>query len=295
MDIKLYLKQQKEIIDRRLDELLPSESAYPPIIHQAMHYSVFAGGKRLRPILAMAACQAVKSEQKQALDSGCALELIHTYSLIHDDLPAMDDDDLRRGKATSHKMFGEAIAILAGDALLTMGFQLLSQSLLSLSTNTRGLQIIFEVAEAIGSAGLIGGQVMDLQSEGKKVDLETVSYIHKAKTAALITVSVKLGGMLGNASELELKKLEAYGKNVGLAFQIIDDILDIEGIAEKMGKTAGKDKKSLKATYPKVLGVELSKKKASELIEEAIIEMKPLGKEALPLAEIARFILIRQR
>jgi len=294
MDIKLYLKKRKEIINKRLDELLLPESEYPPIIHQAMRYSIFAGGKRLRPILVLAACEAVKADRKQALDSGCSLELIHTYSLIHDDLPAMDNDDLRRGKATSHKMFGEAIAILAGDALLTMGFQLLSQSLLNHTTNTKGLQIIYQVAKAIGTKGLIGGQVMDLRSEGKKVDLETISYIHKAKTAALIAISVKLGGMLGNAKEDDLERLEKYGKKIGLAFQIIDDILDIKGCDAELGKTAGKDKKRLKATYPKALGLDQSKKKASESVEEAITEIKPLGKEAIPLAEIARFILTRQ-
>jgi len=294
MDIKSYLKQQKEIIDKRLNELLPPASEYPPIIHQAMRYSVFAGGKRLRPILTIAACHAVKGGQKQVLDSGCALELIHTYSLIHDDLPAMDNDDLRRGKATSHKVFGEAIAILAGDALLTMGFQILSQSLLNHPLNAKGLQIIYEIATAIGSTGLIGGQVMDLQSEGKNTDLETISYIHKAKTAALITASIKLGGMLGNASKDELEMLEKYGNKVGLAFQIIDDILDVEGSDEKLGKTAGKDKNSLKATYPQIIGLDQSKKKASELIEEAIIDIEPLGNEASPLAEIARFILTRQ-
>lgn len=294
MDITAYLKQKKKSIDRRLDELLPLESEFPPIIHQAMRYSVFAGGKRLRPILAIAACQAVGGEEMFALDAGCALELIHTYSLIHDDLPALDNDDLRRGKPSSHKVFGEAVAILAGDALLTMGFRLLSQSLIIRPPYKQGLRIIIEVSEAIGSKGMIGGQVMDLQSEGKKVDLETISYIHKSKAAALITISAKLGGMLGNASEDKLKMLIEYGRKVGLAFQIIDDILDVEGSDEKLGKIVGKDIESLKATYPGVIGMSQSKKIASELIKEAIDELKSLGDPALPLAEVASFILIRQ-
>jgi len=294
MDITAYLKQKKKSIDRRLDELLPPESEFPPIIHQAMRYSVFAGGKRLRPILAITACQAVGGEEMFALDAGCALELIHTYSLIHDDLPALDNDDLRRGKPASHKVFGDGIAILAGDALLTMGFKLLSQSLIIRPPYKQGLQIIIEVAEAVGSKGMIGGQVMDLQSEGKKVDLKTISYIHKSKAAALITISAKLGGMLGNASEDKLKMLTEYGRKVGLAFQIIDDILDVEGSDEKLGKIVGKDIESLKATYPGVIGMAQSKKIASELIKEAIDELKPLGNPALPLAEVARFILIRQ-
>jgi geranylgeranyl diphosphate synthase type II len=294
MDIALYLKQKKELIEKRLDELLPADTEYPAIIHQAMRYSIFAGGKRIRPILTLAACQAVKKEKALVLDSGCAMELIHTYSLIHDDLPAMDDDDFRRGKPTSHKKFGEAIAILAGDALLTMGFQILSHALLKSHINNKGLEIIYEVAQAIGSKGLIGGQVMDLLSEGKQIDLDTISYIHKSKTASLIAICVKIGGLLGNAQEYELARLNKYGEKIGLAFQIVDDILDIEGSSDELGKTAGKDQKSLKATFPGVIGLAESKEKASELIHSAINSVEPLGDSALPLIEIARFILRRQ-
>jgi geranylgeranyl diphosphate synthase type II len=294
MDITLYLKQKKELIDKRLDELLPADTEYPAIIHQAMRYSTFAGGKRIRPILTLAACQAVKKEKALVLDSGCAMELIHTYSLIHDDLPAMDDDDFRRGKPTSHKKFGEAIAILAGDALLTMGFQILSHALLKSHISNKGLEIIYEVAQAIGSKGLIGGQVMDLQSEGKQIDLDTILYIHKSKTASLISICVKIGGLLGKAQEDELERLYKYGEKIGLAFQIVDDILDIEGSSDELGKTAGKDQKSLKATFPGVIGLAESKEKASELIHSAINSVEPLGDSALPLIEIARFILRRQ-
>jgi geranylgeranyl diphosphate synthase type II len=294
MDIALYLKQNKELIDKRLDELLPADTEYPAIIHQAMRYSIFAGGKRIRPTLTLAACQAVKKEKALVLDSGCAMELIHTYSLIHDDLPAMDDDDFRRGKPTSHKKFGEAIAILAGDALLTMGFQILSYALLKSNINNKGLEIIYEVAQAIGSKGLIGGQVMDLLSEGKQIDLDTISYIHKSKTASLIAICVKIGGLLGNAQEDELERLNKYGEKIGLAFQIVDDILDIEGSSDELGKTAGKDQKSLKATFPGVIGLAESKQKASELIHSAINYVEPLGDSALPLIEIALFILRRQ-
>jgi geranylgeranyl diphosphate synthase type II len=294
MDIALYLKQNKELIDKRLDKLLPADTEYPAIIHQAMRYSIFAGGKRIRPILTLAACQAVKKEKALVLDSGCAMELIHTYSLIHDDLPAMDDDDFRRGKPTSHKKFGEAIAILAGDALLTVGFQILSHALLKSHINSKGLEIIYEVAQAIGSKGLIGGQVMDLMSEGKQIDLDTISYIHRSKTASLIAICVKIGGVLANAQEDELERLNKYGEKIGLAFQIVDDILDIEGSTDKLGKTAGKDQKSLKATFPGVIGLAESKQKASGLIRNAINYVEPLGDSALPLIEIARFILKRQ-
>jgi geranylgeranyl diphosphate synthase type II len=294
MEISLYLKQKKKLIDKRLNELLPADNEYPPVIHQAMRYSIFAGGKRIRPILMLAACQAVNGEEALVLDSACAMELIHTYSLIHDDLPAMDNDDFRRGKPTSHKKFGEAIAILAGDALLTMGFQVLSQALLENSNNNEGLKIIHEVSQAVGSTGLIGGQVMDLESEGKQIDLETISYIHKSKTASLIIICVKIGGLLGNAHEDNLAMLIKYGKQIGLAFQIVDDILDIEGSSDKLGKTVGKDNKSSKATFPGVIGLKESKQKSYELIQSAIKIIEPLGNSALPLIEIARFILRRQ-
>ncbi len=294
MEISLYLKQKKELIDKRLDKLLPADNEYPPLIHQAMRYSIFAGGKRIRPILTLAACKAVNGEEALVLDSACAMELIHTYSLIHDDLPTMDNDDFRRGKPTSHKKFGEAIAILAGDALLTMGFQILSYTLLQDNNCYKGLKIIYEVAQAIGSKGLIGGQVMDLESEGKQIDLETISYIHKSKTASLITTCIKIGGLFGNAHEDNLAMLIKYGEQIGLAFQIVDDILDIEGSSDKLGKTVGKDNKSSKATFPGVIGLEESKQKSSELIHSAINLIEPLGDSALPLIEIALFILRRQ-
>ncbi|MEK7364264.1 MAG: polyprenyl synthetase family protein, partial [candidate division NC10 bacterium] len=259
---------------------------------EAMRYSVFAGGKRLRPILVIAGADAVRGRMEEGgtlhrvLPTACALELIHTYSLIHDDLPAMDDDDYRRGRLTNHKVFGEAIAILAGDALLTLAFGLLAEH--------ASLDVVREVAAAAGTFGMIGGQVIDIQSEGKSVDAETLEYIHRHKTAALIRASLVSGAMLSGASAPALKSIREAGTHLGLAFQIVDDILDVEGSLEELGKTAGSDRRKKKATYPEQFGLEASRLKAKSLIEDAKAALQPLGPPAEPIRALADFIFQRR-
>ncbi len=250
------------VIDDWLHRLLPGENDKPELVHRAMHYSVFAGGKRLRPFLVYKAFKWVGGDGNIIFPPACAIEFIHTYSLIHDDLPAMDNDDLRRGKPTCHKVFGEAIAILAGDALHALAFKLLAE--------TGNAEIVYETANAIGSNGLVGGQVVDVEMEGQNVDEETVYYIHSRKTAALFIASVRIGAILAGASEKQLNSLTNYAKNMGIAFQITDDILDIMGETEKIGKPAGSDIDLDKATYPKAIGLDKSKKVAAKLIDKAI-------------------------
>jgi geranylgeranyl diphosphate synthase type II len=303
MDIQRYLKEKKEIVDAELERYLPNrpesngEGAFSTSLHKAIRYSLFAGGKRLRPILSVAAFEAVGGRGDGILPFACALEMIHTYSLIHDDLPAMDNDDYRRGKPTCHKVFGEAVGILAGDALLTEAFQLMTnQAIQELPKNSLGLvlNVIHEVAQAAGMSGMVGGQVLDIESEGKEVDFPTLQYIHTHKTGALILVSVRLGAKLGGASEDVLKALTRYGEGVGLAFQIADDILNIEGEATQLGKKTGSDLSRRKATYPTLLGIEESKKRAKELVEMSVNAIHSLGVEADPLREIAWFVLLRE-
>ncbi len=295
MELNQYIKLNQELVNNYLDQCLPAADQYPPTIHQAMRYSVFAGGKRLRAILALAAAKAVGGCAETILPVAGALELIHTYSLIHDDLPAMDNDDLRRGKPTNHKVYSEAIAILTGDALLTLAFELLTgPSLTAVITPRRQLEIIRKLSLAAGSLGLIGGQVVDMESEGRTVDVPQLEYIHTHKTGALIRASVMLGGLAANCSPTQLAALSDYGEKVGLAYQIIDDILDVEGKSEKLGKNTGGDVSSGKATYPAVWGMKQAKSQARNLITTAQQDLTPLGEQAHQLKELAQFIGQRQ-
>ena len=287
MDIKKYLKDRKTLIDEALDQYLPKEDEYPPLIHQAMRYSLFAGGKRIRPILALASTETVGGKIDDVLPAACAIELIHTYSLIHDDLPSLDNDDLRRGKPTSHKKFSEAIAILSGDALLTYAFWLIAAK-----TKEKSLipHIVKEIAASSGTLGMIGGQTVDILSSGKFVDSPTLEYIHTHKTGALIRACLRTGCILGGGSREELKKLSKFGKYIGLAFQITDDILDVTGKEEEMGKRSGADLAANKITYPAIYGLSESREKAKNLIEKGISLLDEFGQRAAPLREIARFI-----
>ncbi len=296
MDLKAYLKEHCALIDTALDRFLPKETELPHSLHKAMRYSVFAGGKRVRPILMLAACQAVGGDPELAIPAACAMEMIHTYSLIHDDLPAMDDDDFRRGNPTNHKVFGEAIAILAGDALLTEAFKLTSDPRFAGSCEHAGLlAVIHEIATCAGSYGMVGGQVIDMESEGRQdIDLATVQYIHTHKTGALIKASVVAGALLAGATDQKLAAITRYGEAAGLAFQIADDILDIEGTTEEIGKDAGSDQARGKATYPAVMGLAAAKEEAQSMMNEALSALEIFGVEAEPLREIARYIVQRR-
>ncbi len=296
MDLKTYLKEQVTRVDAALDRYLPKETELPHSVHKAMRYSVFAGGKRVRPILMLAACHAVGGDSVCALPAACAMEMIHTYSLIHDDLPAMDDDDFRRGNPTNHKVFGEAIAILAGDALLTEAFKLTSDPRFAEGCDASGLlAVIHEIATCAGSYGMVGGQVIDMESEGRPdIDLATVQYIHTHKTGALIKASVVAGALLGGAAGEQLAAITRYGEAAGLAFQIADDILDIEGTTEEIGKDAGSDQARGKATYPAVMGLAAAKEEAQCMMDEALGALEIFGAEADPLREIARYIVQRK-
>ncbi len=279
-------------MDQELEKLLPGPKEYPPSIHQAMRHSVFAGGKRLRPILCWESGQLFGGEEKSLLHVGCALEMIHTYSLIHDDLPALDNDDLRRGKPTCHRAYGEATAILAGDALLTLAFEVLSQP--GLLPEARSLRIINEISHAVGTrGGMVGGQVVDVETAGYKTDASTLEYIHRAKTGAFICAAVRSGALCANAAEEDLARITTYGEKVGLAFQIADDLLDVTGSREQLGKSVGKDDQQRKATYPAIHGVEESRRIASQLVREACAVLEPYGSCAQWLREIAHFLIER--
>ena len=292
MDTKRYLSETRMEVDRYLDRLLPPEIAFPSTIHRAMRHSVFAGGKRLRPIVVVASGESVRGSRDTLLHVGACIEMIHTYSLIHDDLPALDNDDLRRGHPTCHKVFGEAMAILAGDALVTHCYQSLCR-LPGVPEKTR-LDIIHVLARATGTQdGMIGGQVADLESEGKSVSPETLEYIHRCKTGALLAACARCGALAAQASDEEVSKLAEYGRKIGLAFQIVDDILDITSNSEDLGKTVGKDQKAKKATFPALYGMEASRLKAQELVSSAIGDVDDLGDSAEPLRGIARFICQR--
>jgi geranylgeranyl diphosphate synthase type II len=296
MELKKYLKERCQLVDEALDGFLPQADELPISIHKSMRYSVFAGGKRVRPILLLAACEAVGGDITHAMPAACAMEMIHTYSLIHDDLPAMDDDDFRRGNPTNHKVFGEAIAILAGDALLTEAFILLSNPFsLKGADPSAMLQVVQEIAFCAGSQGMVGGQVVDMESEGKRdIDLATVQYIHTHKTGALIKAAVKAGAIIGGAEGSELEAMTRYGEAIGLAFQIADDILDIEGTTEEIGKDAGSDEARGKATYPAVVGIGEAKKRAAELVDMAMEALSCFDEKADPLREIARYVVYRK-
>lgn len=294
MDLKNYLKDRRQRIDAALDQYLPAEDSLPERLHQAVRYSVFAGGKRLRPILMLAACEAVGGDTEKILPAACAMEMIHTYSLIHDDLPAMDDDDLRRGRPTCHKVYGEALAILAGDALLTEAFIQLS----GMSSNTfqaddacrRATHII---ARCAGSRGMVGGQVVDMESEGKEINLPTLEYIHTHKTGALILASVQVGALLGGADEASYDALTRYAEASGLAFQVADDILDIIGDQDLLGKDVGSDEARGKATYPALLGLSVARNRARDLRDLALESLAGFGEAAEPLRQIAHYIVDR--
>ena len=292
MDIPSYLAARTKIVDRELNRHLPSESTKPQTVHKAMRYSLFAGGKRLRPVLTLATAEACGGKIAAALPAACAVECIHTYSLIHDDLPCMDDDDLRRGRPTNHKVFGDGIAVLAGDALLTIAFEILAKSKPT-SRHSIAAQIT-ELAVASGSRWLVGGQVADLEGEGRKLGGDDLKYIHRCKTAALLTTSIRLGAMSANATRAQLKSLTIFGQSVGLAFQIIDDILDVTQPTEKLGKSAGKDVAAQKATYPAVFGLETSRAEAHKLTRTARASLKSFGKKAATLLALADHLLARE-
>jgi geranylgeranyl diphosphate synthase, type II len=293
-DLKPYLETRRALVDTALDRTLPTEDTPPTNLHRAMRYSVLAPGKRLRPILVIAGAEAVGGAAPAVMDAACALELIHAYSLIHDDLPAMDDDDYRRGRLTSHKVFGEAMAILAGDALLTLAFRLIADNASRMNDPRMIARVVADVADAAGTDGMVGGQVVDIESEGKDVTAETLEYIHRHKTAALIRVSLTAGATLAGGRPEQLAAIRAAGEALGLAFQIVDDILDVEGSLAELGKSAGSDERKKKATYPAFHGLDVSKQKARTLIDETKHLLEPLGPPALAIRALADFVLERR-
>ncbi len=291
MSLKTYLVSRQALVDKALDRFLPRAATKPATIHKAMRYSLFAGGKRLRPILCIAAAEACGGEASKAIPPACAVECIHTYSLIHDDLPCMDNDDFRRGKPTSHKVFGEGVAVLAGDALLTIAFEILAQA--EGWPRYRMPALVKELAVAAGSRWLIAGQVADLEGEGKRISGKELQFIHKSKTAALLTASIRLGAMSANATETKLANLTTFGQSLGLAFQVIDDILDVTQTSEKLGKSAGKDVAAQKATYPAIFGLDHSRKEAQRLTNVARKALEPFGEKAATLRSLADYLLAR--
>jgi len=292
--LKETLEQGRVAADEALERLLPPETQHPVSIHKAMRHSVFAGGKRLRPILCMEAGRMAAGKLPEGIEeAGAALEMLHTYSLIHDDLPALDNDDLRRGRPTCHKVFGEAIAILAGDALQTQAYEVLAE--LRCSSEAR-VQIIAEIAHGTGTIdGMIGGQVADLEAEHTKPEATTLEYIHRAKTAALITASVVSGGLYAHASKEQVCRLRSYGEKIGLAFQIIDDVLDVTQTSEQLGKTAGKDTAAEKVTYPALFGIDESLKRAEALVQGAFRELEPFQERAQTLKDLALYLVERKK
>jgi len=292
MELKSYLAARQKEVDRALHRFLPKETAKPTTIHKAMRYSLFAGGKRLRPILCLAAAEACGGTFEPALPLACAVECIHTYSLIHDDLPSMDNDDFRRGRPTCHKAFGEGMAVLAGDALLTVAFEIATHAKTQRRYDLR--EIFREIAFGAGSRKLIAGQVADLEAEGKNITRSQLRYIHENKTAALLTTAARLGAMSANASDRQLAAITDFGRALGLAFQVIDDILDVTQTSEKLGKSAGKDIAARKATYPAVIGLEKSRVEAKRLTSRAESALAPLGSRAARLHEIASYLLERE-
>ena len=292
-DLSKWLKAQSTEVDAALNRFLPRATAKPSTIHKAMRYSIFAGGKRMRPALVLAAAEACGGKQDAAMPLACAVECIHTYSLIHDDLPGMDNDDMRRGKPTNHKVFGEGMAILAGDALLTQAFEIAAQC--ETSPRYPLKEVILEIARASGSLQLIAGQVADLEGEGQVISRTQLRYIHERKTSALLACSARLGGMSARCSPTQLQALTEFGYNVGLAFQVIDDILDVTQSSETLGKTAGKDVKSGKATYPAIIGLEASRKVAAVLTRKAFEALHPFRGHAVALESLARYLLERDR
>lgn len=296
MDLTHYLQSKRLEVEKALEKLMFPEEGLLSNHMAAMRYSLFAGGKRIRPILCLAAAEALDIDPTPYLPIACSLECIHTYSLIHDDLPAMDNDDLRRGKPTNHKVFGEAEAILAGDGLLTFAFDLLSNTEVSgpIKSDDR-IRIIQIIAQAVGSLGMVGGQALDIESEGKSIPFETLQYLHSCKTGALITASVQTGAVIGQAKQGQLEALTVYGKAIGLAFQIVDDLLDVEGTEEELGKAVGADAALNKATYPSLFGVEETRKKAIAAVDNALAALEGFDEKADYLREIAKYIYYRNR
>src|ERR1700722_2983771 len=292
-DLQDFLSTRTEAVNLALDKFLPPEETKPATIHKAMRYSLFAGGKRMRPALCLAAAEACGGSDKDAMPMACAVECIHTYSLIHDDLPAMDNDDFRRGKPTNHKVFGEGVAVLAGDALLTQAFEIAAQC--KKLPRYPHEKIILEIAKASGSLQLIAGQVADLEAEGKKISEAELKFIHECKTSALLCCSVRLGGMSANCPPVQLRALTNFGYHVGLAFQVIDDILDVTQTSEQLGKTAGKDVAVQKATYPAIVGLEKSRQIAAQLTARAFAALKIFKGNAVALEALAEFLLKREK
>jgi geranylgeranyl diphosphate synthase, type II len=292
MKLPDFYQADLDAVDAALKELLPPEDTTPPSIHRAMRYSVFAGGKRIRPVLCLETARMFTDDPDGAIQVGCAIEFIHTYSLIHDDLPALDNDDLRRGKPTNHKVFGEAIAILAGDALLTLAFQTLASATVD---PQRRLKIVGVVARAAGTdRGMIGGQVADIEAEHKPVDSAGLEYIHRSKTAALIRASVVAGALAGGAEQPDITRLIGFGENIGWAFQVVDDLLDVEESSASLGKTAGKDQAQQKATYPALYGLDKSRAIAADLEARALAELDGYGERAARLRQVGEFLVARR-
>ncbi len=292
MKLPQFFEEDRALIEAALARLLPAEDTPPTSIHKAMRYSVSAGGKRIRPVLCIEAARLFSPNIDGAVEAGCALEFIHTYSLIHDDLPALDNDDLRRGKPTNHKVFGEAIAILAGDALLTLAFQTLADAPIE---PARRVRAIAEVSAAAGTVnGMVGGQVADIEAERKLVDERDLEYIHRSKTAALIRASIVTGAVAGGASDEDVERLRRFGENIGWAFQVVDDILDVEESSVALGKTAGKDQAQQKATYPSLFGLAKSRQIASELSDRAIRELDQYAGRATNLRTLGEFLVARR-
>jgi len=292
--LRATLEQGRELVDSALERLLPPATQRPTSIHRAMRHSIFAGGKRLRPILCMESGRMITGSLPTGIEElGASLEMLHTYSLIHDDLPALDNDDLRRGRPTSHKAFGEAIAILAGDALQTRAYEVLAR--LQCLPESR-VRIIEEIARATGTVdGMIGGQVVDLEAEHHRADVDTVHYIHRSKTAALITASVVTGALYAGAKEDAVCNVRSFGQSIGLAFQIVDDVLDVTQTSEQLGKTAGKDTAAEKATYPAIFGIEESLKQADELVNQALASLESFGARGETLKDLAHFLVERKK
>ncbi len=291
-DLKAYLTQQQALVEAALEASITT--VYPETIYESMRYSLMAGGKRLRPILCLATCELAGGSLEMAMPTACALEMIHTMSLIHDDLPAMDNDDYRRGKLTNHKVYGDDVAILAGDGLLAYAFEYVATRTLQVPP-AQVLQVVARLGRAVGAAGLVGGQVVDLASEGQPdVSLETLNFIHRHKTGALLEASVLCGAILAGASDSDQQRFSRYAQQIGLAFQIVDDVLDITATQEELGKTAGKDLQAQKVTYPSLWGIEESRRQANQLIAEAKAELTPFGASAQPLLAIADYITARK-
>lgn len=294
MNLQRYLEKRSQLVDRALTRVLPKRTSLPTKLDDAMRYSLFSGGKRIRPILALASGEAVGAPVAHIMPFACALEMIHSYSLVHDDLPAMDDDDLRRGKPTNHVVYGEAMAILAGDGLLTEAFRVMAEGALRHGQNpAAALRAVQEIAIGAGAMGMVGGQVADLEAEQKKPTRTLVDYIHTRKTAALLRASVRAGALVGGASPRQFARLDEYGAAIGLAFQVADDILDVEGETAQTGKRAGRDAELQKVTYPAAVGMAKAKARARELLDEALAALKSFPVAADPLREIAKFVVER--